>query len=72
MVAEHHPIVLDRQGTHLKGEMSKHRSFLIGDHLGYPSEYENLLTNCEKVSLGLKEYLSSQTITILNFILDQE
>ncbi len=68
LVAEHHPIVLDRQGKHLKSEMSKYHSFLIGDQLGYPSEYEDLLVNLEKVSLGLKEYLSSHTITILNFL----
>ena len=40
--------------------------------MGYPSGYEEIFKDLEKLSLGSIEYLSSQTINILNFRLDQE
>ena len=71
LILKHTPILLDRYGESYKFEKSEFHSFLIGDQLGYPPEYVDILKSLKKVSLGSKEYLSSQTISILNFLLDQ-
>jgi tRNA (pseudouridine54-N1)-methyltransferase len=71
LIFKHKPMLLDRDGEPYKCEKSEPPSFLIGDQLGYPPEYKNLLKSLKKVSLGSEEYLSSQTITILNYLLDQ-
>jgi tRNA pseudouridine-54 N-methylase len=72
LILNYNPILLDRYGESYKYKESDSHSFLIGDQLGYPPEYEDLLKRLKKVSIGSQEYLSSQTISILNFLLDQK
>jgi len=72
LLTEFQPVILDQKGSLLQSGFSKHQSFLIGDQVGYPSGYEQIFIELEKISLGSIEYLSSQTINILNFRLDQE
>jgi tRNA (pseudouridine54-N1)-methyltransferase len=70
LVSKYQPAMLDRHGEIYKSEFPHYESFIIGDQLGYPQEYEKLFTKLKKISLGINEYLSSQTITILNYLLD--
>ena len=72
LILKFQPVILDRKGKQLQNRLSKFQSFMIGDQLGYPSDYENSFKTLDKISLGSIEYLSSQTINILNFRLDQE
>jgi len=72
LLSEYQPVILDQNGKQLRREFSKDQSFLIGDQVGYPSGYEKFFNELERISLGSVEYLSSQTINILNFKLDQE
>ncbi|MHA1236669.1 MAG: hypothetical protein ACTSQ9_03290 [Candidatus Hodarchaeales archaeon] len=72
LLSEFQPVLLDQKGKLLRSGFSKYQSFLIGDQVGYPSGHEQSFLELEKISLGSIEYLSSQTINILNFRLDQE
>jgi len=72
LLSEYQPAILDQKGEQLRSGILKYQSFLIGDQVGYPSGYEQSFIELKKVSLGSIEYLSSQTINILNFRLDQE
>ena len=72
LLSEYQPVILDQKGIQLRSGLSKFQSFIIGDQIGYPSGNEEYFKDLEKISLGSIEYLSSQTINILNFILDQE
>ena len=72
LLSEFQPVLLDQKGRQLQSRFLKYQSFLIGDQVGYPSGYEQSFLGLEKISLGSIEYLSSQTINILNFRLDQE
>ena len=72
LIEQHKPVMLDRHGKQHEGKISKFQSFLIGDQLGYPSNHDDLMKNLEKISLGSMEYLSSQIISILNYLLDNE
>lgn len=72
LLSEYQPVILNQKGKQLRGRLSKYRSFLIGDQVGYPSGYESSFKELEEISLGSIEYLSSQTINILNFRLDQD
>jgi tRNA (pseudouridine54-N1)-methyltransferase len=69
---EHQPIMLDVKGNQLYQELYKYSSFLIGDQLGFLAEDKDLFAGLEKMSLGPQMYLSSQTITILNYSLDSQ
>lgn len=72
LISKYQPVILDQKGIQLRSGLSNFQSFIIGDQMGYPSGYEELFNDLEKISLGSIEYLSSQTINILNFRLDQE
>ncbi|PWI49450.1 hypothetical protein CEE45_01275 [Candidatus Heimdallarchaeota archaeon B3_Heim] len=72
LLTKHEPVMLDIHGEVNHKRISTYQSFIIGDQLGYPSEDETILSKLKRVSLGSDEYLSSQTITILNYMLDQE
>jgi tRNA (pseudouridine54-N1)-methyltransferase len=72
LLTKYEPVMLDIHGEVNPKEIITNQSFLIGDHLGYPVEHENLISQLKKISLGSNEYLSSQTITILNYMLDHE
>lgn len=71
LLLEHKPVMLDLKGDALLQTISSYQSFIIGDQLGYPSGYEQSFKLLKKLSIGSIEYLSSQTINILNFSLDQ-
>ncbi|MFX0182821.1 MAG: hypothetical protein ACFE95_07025 [Candidatus Hodarchaeota archaeon] len=65
------PYVLDGSGeTFFQKFDSINYTFLIGDQMGFLEEDRHLLGKFDKISLGSHVYLSSQTITILNFLLD--
>ena len=62
--------MLDAAGdspTHL---LNDNEYFLIGDQMGFSEEDRHLFTDIQRLSLGSQTYLSSQTITILNHLLD--
>ncbi|MHA2223835.1 MAG: hypothetical protein ACXAC8_01375 [Candidatus Hodarchaeales archaeon] len=63
-------VVLDLKGTKSFDRFQKINFFLIGDQLGFLEQDLPLISDLKKLSLGNQEYLSSQTITILNFLLD--
>lgn len=66
------PIMLNVKGKQLDQEIGKYSSFLIGDQLGFLLEDMHLFKGLEQISLGAQIYLSSQTITILNYKLDSQ
>jgi tRNA pseudouridine-54 N-methylase len=72
LLTKYQPVVLDQKCKILGDKLSKYQSYLLGDQVGYPSGHEELFKDLRKISLGSIEYLSSQTINILNFRLDQE
>lgn len=63
-------LLLDKNGIKLDSAISESNTFVIGDHLGFQIENKELLQNSRKISLGKTEYMSSQVITILHFLLD--
>lgn len=66
-------VYLDKNGESFREfDFSKDCLFVIGDHLGLPKEAKKYLRkiNARKLSLGSKTYFSSQTIVILNFLID--
>ncbi len=64
------PLVLDMKGEYSTLMLKKHVSFIIGDQIGFIEENWQFFSKLPKFSLGSHEYLSSQTITILNYLLD--
>jgi tRNA (pseudouridine54-N1)-methyltransferase len=71
LITKFQPIMLDIHGEENQESLRNNPSFIIGDQIGYPKEYEEVFSALKRISLGVNEYLSSQTISILNFILDQ-
>ncbi len=70
-VIEKYPLVMVTEDGKQSFEILKnYNSFLIGDHIGFLEEFNSLFNNLEKISLGKKMYLSSQTITIIHYHLD--
>ena len=67
---KHKPVVLDTEGVYSTQVLEKHNFFLIGDQIGFLEENYKLFSKFPKLSLGSHKYLSSQTITILNYLLD--
>ncbi len=72
LITKYNPVMLDIHGKVNTETIANNQSFIIGDQLGYPIEYEEILSSLKMISIGLNEYLTSQTITILHHILDQE
>ncbi len=64
-------VVFDTKGDYSTHLLKDNDSFLIGDQIGFIEEDRHLLTKLPKFSLGSRLYLSSQTITILNYLLDK-
>ncbi|MFX0174226.1 MAG: hypothetical protein ACFE9L_20285 [Candidatus Hodarchaeota archaeon] len=65
------PFILDSSGETSVQQLENHNNiFVIGDQLGFQEEDRDLLKKFNKLSLGPNIYLSSQTITILNYLLD--
>ncbi|MHA1331904.1 MAG: hypothetical protein ACTSR2_12595 [Candidatus Hodarchaeales archaeon] len=75
LMTEEKYIVLDREGhdfEEIKADLRQAPySFLIGDQVGFPDDVRSLIQDKIKLTLGKIEYLSSQTITILHYLLDQ-
>ena len=63
-------MVIDRRGDQSLHKLKKYDSFLLGDQTGFHKETYARLSNQPKMSLGNSTYLSSQVITILNYLLD--
>ena len=63
-------IVLDAAGDSPTHHLNDNEYFLIGDQIGFIEEDFYLFTDFQRLSLGSQTYLSSQTITILNHLLD--
>ncbi len=70
-IVDHTPIVLMNTESPLENFPQKYRSFIIGDQVGYSDEFKELINQFPKASLGPNTYLSSQTITILHYLLDK-
>lgn len=64
------PAILESGGIYSTQTVKTKEVFLIGDQLGFPEEEYHLFSNLDKISLGKFKYLSSQTITIINYLLD--
>lgn len=64
--------VLERGGEDIRTvELGQDPMFVIGDQVGLPKkEEEFVLRRGRKVSLGGQEYLASQCICIINYVLD--
>ncbi|UCG00478.1 MAG: hypothetical protein JSW11_12685 [Candidatus Heimdallarchaeota archaeon] len=63
-------VVIDRMGEQSLNLLNEFDSFLLGDQLGFQEEIYQYFSKFPKFSLGSTEYLTSQTITILNYLLD--
>jgi tRNA (pseudouridine54-N1)-methyltransferase len=63
-------VVIDRRGEQSPHMLNEYDSFLLGDQVGFQNEIYLLFSKLPKFSLGSPEYLSSQAITILNYLLD--
>ncbi len=64
---------LDSNGSHIKNEKAKlyDSVFILGDHDGFDKQTKKFLKkNCHKLSLGPKIYFTSQSITIINYEID--
>ena len=66
--------LLDKFGTHIKEldkEMLKDGVFVLGDHTGFSKKTKKFLKkNIQRLSLGEHTYFTSQSITIINYELD--
>ena len=72
LLKKYQPLMLDIQGEEIDKFTLNSRSFIIGDHQGYPNNYAMSFKALTKVSLGSIEYLSSQVLSILNYKIDIE
>lgn len=74
ILAFHHPTVLDIYGKKTFTQLSQQNVFLIGDQIGFTDTDRKLFSRVdgvESLTIGSHVYLSSQTITILHYLLDQ-
>lgn len=71
LIKKENPIMLGAKGEYSISKIQTESAFLIGDQLGFQEDIEILLSNLKKYSLGSNIYLSSQTITIINYLVDQ-
>jgi tRNA (pseudouridine54-N1)-methyltransferase len=70
----HRPIILDIHGEKTFTQLDQPSAFFIGDQVGFTDADKQLFKHIgetESLSLGSRGYLSSQTITILNYLFDQ-
>jgi tRNA pseudouridine-54 N-methylase len=65
--------VLSEKGENINGIIMNDPTFFVGDHVGLPKKFEDLLIKegAKKVSIGRNRYLAASTIDIVNYILDQ-
>ncbi|MHA2073409.1 MAG: hypothetical protein ACW97X_02210 [Candidatus Hodarchaeales archaeon] len=71
LIKKENPIMLGTKGEYSISKIQTQNTFLLGDQLGFQEDIYILLSNLEKYSLGSNIYLSSQAITIINYLLDQ-
>ncbi len=70
LLKDQNPILLDTEGVNSTLLLETNNFFIIGDHIGFIEEDYKTLAKFKKFSLGDNVYLSSQTITLLNYLLD--
>ncbi|MFW9906511.1 MAG: hypothetical protein ACFFFH_19525 [Candidatus Thorarchaeota archaeon] len=63
-------IVIDKRGDQSLHLLNEYDSYLLGDQVGLPNQIYTYFSNQPKLSLGTSTYLSSQVITILNYLID--
>ncbi|MFX0123725.1 MAG: hypothetical protein ACFFAE_08810 [Candidatus Hodarchaeota archaeon] len=63
-------IVIDRKGEQSPHVLEEYESFLLGDQVGFQKDISQYISQLPKFSLGFREYLSSQAIIIINYLLD--
>lgn len=71
LIKKENPAMLGTKGEYSISKIQTEKAFLIGDQLGFHEDIDILVSNLKKYSLGSNIYLSSQTITIINYLLDQ-
>jgi tRNA (pseudouridine54-N1)-methyltransferase len=66
--------VLEERGKSIDEiEIEGNSLFVLGDYIGLPKVTENFtLRYGQKISLGKRQYLAAQCITILNYLQDKE
>lgn len=66
--------ILDQNGTNIKDysdEEIRDGTFILGDHEGFDKKIRKYLKkNCKRLSLGPQMYFTSQSITIINYEID--
>ena len=70
----HRPTILDVHGENTFSQLARRDVFLLGDQAGFTNTDRQMfkrLNNMESLTLGSRVYLSSQTIAILHYLLDQ-
>ncbi len=65
-------VILDKSGEEIsKSKINENCVFLFGDHEGLPKkEVRRLKKESKKISLGKNVYFASQSVTIINYLLD--
>lgn len=66
--------ILSEKGEDIEKLDFKNPSFFVGDNVGLPKKFEELLikNGAKKVSVGKERYLAASTIDIVNYILDKK
>ncbi|OLS21953.1 MAG: tRNA (pseudouridine(54)-N(1))-methyltransferase [Candidatus Heimdallarchaeota archaeon LC_3] len=64
--------VLDLSGQKIEKKLFINNIFLLGDHIGLANEEIGLFSEERKVSVGNRVYLTSQCISIINYLLDKK
>lgn len=74
VLTQHRPTILDVHGEKNFAQLALRDVFLIGDQVGFTNADRQMfkhLSEMESLTLGPRVYLSSQTIAILHYLLDQ-
>lgn len=66
--------VLSEDGGAIESLEFKSPSFFVGDQVGLPKKFEDLLikNGAKKVAIGKERYLAASTIDIVNYLLDKK
>lgn len=70
-ISNYDPIVLTDTKSQSENLLHQYNTYIIGDQAGFSEEFKQQLDLYPKASLGSRIYLSSQTITILNYLIDR-
>ncbi len=66
--------ILSEKGEDIKEVRFEDPSFFVGDHVGLPKKFEDLLSKigAKKISIGRERYLAASAIDITNYTLDEK